>query len=79
MKWPQLLPDLTSRFVSNDIEAILGALRTAHGLFKHYRDAFQSDGLWREIKIVLDQFAVPFTELFVVRAFCGKYCLVLIQ
>ncbi|OQV15127.1 Exportin-2 [Hypsibius exemplaris] len=63
-RWPELLPDLMSKFESGDVDAILGSLRTAHGLFKHYRNAFESNALWQEIKLVVDQFAVPFTRLF---------------
>ena len=31
-----------------------------------YRNAFESKGLWDEIKLVMEQFAVPFTKLFLV-------------
>lgn len=33
-KWPTLLSDLTCKFNSGEIDAVLGSLRTAHGLFK---------------------------------------------
>jgi len=45
---------------------INGVLRTAHSLFKRYRFEFQSNALWAEIKLVLEAFAGPLTDLFVV-------------
>jgi len=49
-----------------DFHVINGVLRTAHSLFKRYRFEFKSNELWTEIKLVLDHFARPLTELFVV-------------
>lgn len=40
-------------------------LHTAHSIFKRYRYEFKSDALWGEIKLVLDSFAKPLTELFI--------------
>ena len=63
-KWENLLPEMISKFQSNDFHVINGVLQTAHSLFKRYRHEFRSDELWTEIKHVLDSFAVPLTQLF---------------
>uniref|UniRef100_A0A3B3QS44 Exportin-2 n=1 Tax=Paramormyrops kingsleyae TaxID=1676925 RepID=A0A3B3QS44_9TELE len=63
-KWPDLLREMVNRFQSGDFHIINGVLRTAHSLFKRYRHEFKSNELWIEIKLVLDTFAKPLTELF---------------
>ncbi|KAM5246124.1 exportin-2 isoform 2-T2 [Ctenodactylus gundi] len=63
-KWPDLLTEMVNRFQSGDFHVINGVLRTAHSLFKRYRHEFRSDELWIEIKLVLDAFALPLTNLF---------------
>ncbi|KAF3856376.1 hypothetical protein F7725_017099 [Dissostichus mawsoni] len=63
-KWPDLLTEMVNRFRSGDFHIINGVLRTAHSLFKRYRHEFKSNELWTEIKLVLDTFALPLTELF---------------
>uniref|UniRef100_A0A672NX40 Exportin-2 n=1 Tax=Sinocyclocheilus grahami TaxID=75366 RepID=A0A672NX40_SINGR len=63
-KWPDLLTEMVTRFQSGDFHIINGVLRTAHSLFKRYRHEFKSNELWSEIKLVLDTFAQPLTELF---------------
>ncbi|KAI2659250.1 Exportin-2 [Labeo rohita] len=63
-KWPDLLTEMVNRFQSGDFHIINGVLRTAHSLFKRYRHEFKSNELWSEIKLVLDTFAQPLTELF---------------
>ncbi|TNM88922.1 hypothetical protein fugu_005176 [Takifugu bimaculatus] len=63
-KWPDLLTEMVTRFRSGDFHIINGVLRTAHSLFKRYRHEFKSNELWTEIKLVLDTFAPPLTELF---------------
>ncbi|XP_077991102.1 exportin-2-like [Glandiceps talaboti] len=63
-KWSSLMPDMVSRFKSGDFHVINGVLQTAHSLFKRYRHEFKSQELWTEIKLVLDNFAAPLTELF---------------
>uniref|UniRef100_A0A671T169 Exportin-2 n=1 Tax=Sinocyclocheilus anshuiensis TaxID=1608454 RepID=A0A671T169_9TELE len=63
-KWPDLLTEMVTRFQSGDFHVINGILRTAHSLFKRYRHEFKSNELWSEIKLVLDTFAQPLTELF---------------
>uniref|UniRef100_A0A3P8UU86 Exportin-2 n=1 Tax=Cynoglossus semilaevis TaxID=244447 RepID=A0A3P8UU86_CYNSE len=64
LKWPDLLTEMVTRFRSGDFHIINGVLRTAHSLFKRYRHEFKSNELWTEIKLVLDTFALPLTELF---------------
>ena len=64
--WPTLLPELIGNMTnSSDFHVINGVLKMAHSLFKKYRYEFKSQKLWTEIKLVLDMFAKPFTELFV--------------
>jgi len=52
-------------FKDGDFHKINGILRTAHSLTKRYRHEFKSQELWLEIKLVLDSFAEPFSDLFV--------------
>nr|XP_061813737.1 exportin-2-like isoform X2 [Nerophis lumbriciformis] len=63
-KWPDLLTEMVTHFRSGDFHIINGVLRTAHSLFKRYRHEFKSNELWSEIKLVLETFALPLTELF---------------
>lgn len=62
-KWPDLLDEMISKFTDADFNVINGILHTGHSIFKKYRHEFKSDKLWREIKLVLDKFALPFTQL----------------
>ena len=64
MKWEGLLKEMVDHFKGGDFHQINGVLRTAHSLTKRYRHEFKSQELWKEIKIVLDTFASPFSELF---------------
>lgn len=63
-KWPDLLTEMVTRFRGGDFHIINGVLQTAHSLFKRYRHEFKSNELWSEIKLVLETFASPLTELF---------------
>ncbi|XP_031553352.1 exportin-2-like [Actinia tenebrosa] len=63
-KWDTLLPEMVKRLESGDFHIINGVLVTAHSLFKRYRHEFKSQELWEEIKLVLEQFAQPLTNLF---------------
>lgn len=63
-KWPNLLPQMVEKMALDDFHIINGVLRTVHSLFKRYRHEFKSQALWTEIKLVLDTFAAPLTELF---------------
>ncbi len=56
---------MVSHFKGGDFHKINGILRTAHSLTKRYRHEFKSQELWVEIKLVLDLFADPFSELFI--------------
>jgi len=62
--WPDLLKHMITKIAGGDFHVINGILRTAHSLFKRYRHEFKSQELWSEIKIVLDEFAAPLTDLF---------------
>jgi len=62
-KWPSLLDEMIEKFQTGDFHVINGVLKTAHSLFKRYRHEFKSQELWEEIKIVLDKFAKPLTDL----------------
>lgn len=63
-EWPSLMQEMIAKFQSGDFHIINGVLQTAHSLFKRYRHEFRSDKLWTEIKIVLEAFAEPLTQLF---------------
>ncbi|XP_036346077.1 exportin-2-like [Rhagoletis pomonella] len=62
-KWPQLIDEMVEKFATGDFNIINGVLQTAHSLFKRYRYEFKSQGLWEEIKLVLDRMAKPLTDL----------------
>lgn len=65
-KWPELIGQMVEKFSTPNFHIICGVLHTAHSLFKRYRYSIKSQELWTEIKYVLDQFAKPLTDLFVV-------------
>lgn len=69
-KWPELIDQMVEKFNTGDFHIINGVLHTAHSLFKRYRYEFKSETLWREIKFVLDKFAKPLTDLFLVSIQC---------
>lgn len=81
-KWPELIDQMVEKFNTGDFHVINGVLHTAHSLFKRYRYEFKSQSLWTEIKFVLDRFAKPLTDLFVVRilfySFSSNYSLLII-
>lgn len=64
-KWPQLIDEMVEKFQSGDFHIINGVLRTAHSIFKRYRYECKSQKLWEEIKLVLDKFAKPLTDLLI--------------
>lgn len=64
-KWPNLITEMVEKFNTGDFHIINGVLHTAHSIFKRYRYESKSQELWEEIKLVLDRFAKPLTELFV--------------
>lgn len=61
-RWTNLVPDLVSR-LSDNISSNNGVLTVAHSIFTRWRPLFQSDALFSEIKLVLDQFCAPFLNL----------------
>ena len=63
--WDGLIEEMVAHFKAGDFHQINGILRTAHSLTKRYRHEFKSQELWAEIKLVLDLFADPFSELFI--------------
>lgn len=66
-RWPNLMEKMIKQFQqqsSSSFQSIIGVLKTAHSLFERYRYEPKSEHLWTEIKLVLDQFASPFTHLF---------------
>uniref|UniRef100_T1J763 Exportin-2 n=1 Tax=Strigamia maritima TaxID=126957 RepID=T1J763_STRMM len=64
-KWSDLLGEMVDKFQAGNFHEINGILHTAHSLFKRYRYEFKSQELWLEIKFVLENFALPLTNLFV--------------
>jgi exportin-2 (importin alpha re-exporter) len=64
-KWPQLMDEMIEKFQTGEFYVINGVLKTAHSLFKRYRYEFKSQELWEEIKLVLDKFAKPLTDLLI--------------
>lgn len=64
-KWPNLIQEMVDKFGTGDFHIINGVLHTAHSIFKRYRYEFKSQELWSEIKLVLDNFAKPLTDLFI--------------
>ena len=78
-KWPELIDQMVEKFNTGDFHVINGVLHTAHSLFKRYRYEFKSQSLWTEIKYVLDRFAKPLTDLFVVRIIYFTSSLVMVS
>jgi exportin-2 (importin alpha re-exporter) len=74
-KWPQLMDEMIQKFQTGDFHVINGVLKTAHSLFKRYRYEFKSQALWEEIKLVLDKFAKPLTDLLLVSHFFTTCCI----
>jgi len=63
-QWPNLITEMVEKFGTGDFHIINGVLHTAHSIFKRYRYESKSQELWQEIKLVLDSFAKPLTDLF---------------
>jgi exportin-2 (importin alpha re-exporter) len=64
-QWPNLVNDMVAKFQTGDFHIINGVLQTAYSIFEKYSVEFKSQKLWEEIKFVLDNFAKPFSDLFV--------------
>ncbi|KAM7539932.1 hypothetical protein Aperf_G00000045545 [Anoplocephala perfoliata] len=64
-RWPSLLPDIIQRItqLGTELDSVQGLLYTAHSLFKRYRHEMRSDELFTEMKLVIEQFALPLTTL----------------
>ena len=54
---------------AGDFNVINGVLQTSYSVMRRYEFEQKSDELWKEIKFVLDNFASPLTNLFVVSGF----------
>lgn len=73
-KWPHLiyeLRDKVNQFNNNngiisdsDFSSLKGILHTAHSIFVCYRHKLQSNQLWSEIKLVIENFAPALTDNF---------------
>ncbi|KAF2354137.1 Exportin/Importin Cse1-like [Trinorchestia longiramus] len=63
--WVDLIPYMAEKFKSGDFNIINGVLQTSYSVMRRYEYEQKSDTLWREIKFVLDNFALPLTNLFV--------------
>ncbi|KAJ3119632.1 Exportin-2 [Physocladia obscura] len=63
-QWPNLVPLLVSKLDASNYDINVGVLQTAHSIFKRWRHQVESNKLFAEIKMVLDQFALPFFEFF---------------
>lgn len=63
-KWENLLPELVSKFNSQDFHVINGVLLTANSIFRRFRYVFRSDEIYRELKYCLDNFQEPLLRLF---------------
>jgi exportin-2 (importin alpha re-exporter) len=61
-QWPSLLPSLMERLASRDLTVIINVLRTLNALFKSYRDKFDEEPVIRDLKYILDMFALPFLQ-----------------
>jgi exportin-2 (importin alpha re-exporter) len=70
-QWPSLLEPMIRQFQQqqsrNSFQPINGMFKTVHSLLERYRYDQKFDELWLEIKLVLEQFAPLFTQLFQVR------------
>ncbi|KAJ3066560.1 Exportin-2 [Podochytrium sp. JEL0797] len=63
-QWLELVPLLVSKLDASNFDINAGVLQTAHSIFKRWRHQFQSNKLFTEIKMVLEQFAAPFLAFF---------------
>ena len=60
--WESLLNNLVSKLNLEDHQINIGVLQTAHSIFKRWRSQIRSDGLFLEIKFVLENFASPYLQ-----------------
>lgn len=62
--WQELLPQLVSKFATQDWNIINGVLRTIHSILRRYRHQFRSDTILGELKFILQHLQKPYHELF---------------
>lgn len=65
-EWNTLLPQLVSKFGSQDWNVINGVLKTIHSILRRYRHSFRSEDVLGEIKLILTQLQQPFHDLFMI-------------
>ncbi len=63
--WPNLVSDLVARANPQDYGTLVGVLRTAHAVFRRYRNVSMSTDVLRELKFILEQFQRPLTAIYV--------------
>ena len=63
-RWPSLLPELVTKLRTPDMGVINGVLETASSIFERFRDSPDTDETRRVLKVALEGFAAPLTELF---------------
>lgn len=63
-KWENLLPELVKRLNTDNLEVLLGILKTLNSVFKPYRHKMPSNELLSEMIYVMDNFAEPMLQLF---------------
>mmetsp|Transcript_32189 Transcript_32189/g.74101 ORF Transcript_32189/g.74101 Transcript_32189/m.74101 type:complete len:878 (+) Transcript_32189:372-3005(+) len=63
-KWNNLLPELVSRFGSEDMNIVVGCLTTASSILKRFRYVERNDALYADLKYVLDHLQKPLLVLF---------------
>eukprot|EP00026_Physarum_polycephalum_P001434 Phypoly_transcript_01435.p1 GENE.Phypoly_transcript_01435~~Phypoly_transcript_01435.p1 ORF type:complete len:984 (+),score=185.73 Phypoly_transcript_01435:58-3009(+) len=64
--WPTLLPQLVSKFGSQDWSIINGVLETIHSILRRYRHQFRSETILGELKYILTQLQKPYHDLFLI-------------
>ncbi len=57
--WPNLVGDLVARANTQDYHLLNGVLRTAHSVFRRYRNVSMGTEVLKELKFILDQFQAP--------------------
>ena len=62
--WPNLVQDLVAKANPQDYGALVGVLRTAHSVFRRYRNVSQSTEVLKELKFILNQFQQPLLAIY---------------
>jgi len=71
-KWQNLLPNLISKFDTQDMTVLNGALSTANSILKRFRYVQRSDDLYRDILYTLQLLQGPLLKLFQVTGVAAK-------